>query len=118
MSERRTASALAYLHPDFCFTVEGDRMAGAGIRPGDVVYFAACDQAEPGEIVAVATPTSVLLLRTVCGGQLLTDCPFQGKSTCFSVAEHPEFKILGRAVMQSRLLSVNTAQNDPQGVQE
>ena len=32
MSERRTASALAYLHPDFCFIMDDDSMECAGIR--------------------------------------------------------------------------------------
>ena len=46
MSERRTASALAYLHPDFCFIMDDDSMECAGIRAGDIVAFTACDHAE------------------------------------------------------------------------
>ena len=30
MSERRTASALAYLHPGFCFIMDDDSMECAG----------------------------------------------------------------------------------------
>ena len=63
MSERRTASALAYLHPDFCFIMDDDSMESAGIRAGDIVAFTACDHAEDGQIVAVQTDSAVLLLR-------------------------------------------------------
>lgn len=61
MSERRTASALAYLHPDFCFIMDDDSMECAGIRAGDIVAFTACDHAEDSQIVAVQTDSSVLL---------------------------------------------------------
>lgn len=61
MSERRTASALAYLHPDFCFIMD-DSMECVGIRAGDIVAFTACDHAEDGQIVAVQTDSAVLLL--------------------------------------------------------
>lgn len=70
MSERRTASALAYLHPDFCFIMDDDSMESAGIRAGDIVAFTACDHAEDGQIVAVQTDSAVLLLRLICNGEL------------------------------------------------
>ena len=71
MSERRTASALAYLHPDFCFIMDDDSMECAGIRAGDIVAFTACDHAEDSQIVAVQTDSAVLLLRQICNGELL-----------------------------------------------
>lgn len=80
MSERRTASALADLHPDFCFIMDDDSMECAGIRAGDIVAFTACDHAEDGQIVAVQTDSAVLLLRLICNGEL------------------PGAKIIGRAV--------------------
>ena len=75
MSERRTASALAYLHPDFCFIMDDDSMECAGIRAGDIVAFTACDHAEDSQIVAVQTDSAVLLLRQICNGELLADAP-------------------------------------------
>lgn len=75
MSERRTASALAYLHPDFSFIMDDDSMESAGIRAGDIVAFTACDHAEDSQIVAVQTDSAVLLLRLICNGALLADAP-------------------------------------------
>lgn len=89
MSERRTASALAYLHPDFCFIMDDDSMESAGIRAGDIVAFTACDHAEDSQIVAVQTDSAVCCfarsatvncwqMRRAPGGSMLfasTSCP-------------------------------------------
>lgn len=85
MSERRTASALAYLHPDFCFIMDDDSMECAGIRAGDIVAFTACDHAEDSQIVAVQTDSAVLLLRQICNGELLADAPAQPAGACYSL---------------------------------
>lgn len=83
MSERRTASALAYLHPDFSFIMDDDSMESAGIRAGDIVAFTACDHAEDSQIVAVQTDSTVLLLRLICNGELLADAPRTPAGACY-----------------------------------
>lgn len=98
MSERRTTSALAYLHPDFCFIMDDDSMECAGIRAGDIVAFTACDHAENGQIVAVQTDSSVLLLRLICNGTLLADAPLTRKEHVICFDELPGAKIIGKAV--------------------
>lgn len=98
MSERRTASALAYLHPDFCFIMDDDSMSGDGIRAGDIVAFTACDHAENDQIVAVQTDSSVLLLRLICNGTLLADAPRTRKEHVICFDELPGAKIIGKAV--------------------
>lgn len=98
MSERRTASALAYLHPDFCFIMDDDSMECAGIRAGDIVAFTACDHAEDSQIVAVQTDSAVLLLRQICNGELLADAPRTRQEHVIRFDELPGAKIIGRAV--------------------
>ena len=98
MSERRTASALAYLHPDYCFVMDDDSMECAGIRAGDIVAFTACDHAENGQIVAVQTDTTVLLRRLVCDGQMLVTCTMHGCEDVLRLDKLPGAKIIGRAV--------------------
>ena len=99
MSERRTASALAYLHADFCYIMDDDSMEGAGIHAGDIVAIVACDRAEDGQIVAVQTDTTVLLLRVMLSGQAFTTCPACGVTPClYYLDELPGAKIIGRAV--------------------
>lgn len=99
MSERQTFSALAYLHPDYCFIVDDDSMEGAGIRAGDIVAFTACDHAEDGQIVAVQTDTTVLLLRVILNGHALTTCPACGVTPClYYLNELPGAKIIGVAL--------------------
>lgn len=98
MSERRTASALAYLHPDFCFIMDDDSMECAGIRAGDIVAFTACDHAEDFQIVAVQTDSTVLLLRQICNGELLADAPRTRREHVIRFDELPGAKIIGKAV--------------------
>lgn len=98
MSERRTASALAYLNPDFCFIMDDDSMESAGIRAGDIVAFTACDHAENGQIVAVQTDSAVLLRRLVGDGQMLATCTTHGGEKVLRLDELPGAKIIGRAV--------------------
>lgn len=94
MSNHQTASALAYLNPDFCFIMDDNSMECAGIRAGDIVAFTACDHAENGQIVAVQTDSAVLLFarsatvncwqtRRAPGRSMLfasTSCPAQRSS--------------------------------------
>ena len=86
MSNHQTASALAYLNPDFCFIMDDNSMECAGIRAGGIVAFTACDHAENGQIVAVQTDSAVLLIRQICnapGRSMLfasTSCPAQRSS--------------------------------------
>ena len=99
MSNHQTASALAYLHPDFCFIMDDDSMECAGIRAGDIVAFAACDHAENSQIVAVQTDTTVLLLRVTLNGQMFATCPACGVTPClYYLDELPGAKIIGKAV--------------------
>ena len=117
MSNHQTASALAYLHPDFCYIMDDDSMECAGIRAGDIVAFTACDHAENGQIVAVQTDTTVLLLRVILNGQMFATCPACGVTPClYYLDELPGAKIVGVAVEVRHLLTL--PQNDPQGVQE
>lgn len=105
MNERRTARALAYLHPDYCFIMDDGSMEGTGIRAGDIVAFAACDHAENGQIVAVQTDTTVLLLRVILNGQMFATCPACGVTPClYYLDELPGAKIIGRAVEVRHIL--------------
>ena len=98
MSNHQTASALAYLNPDFCFIMDDNSMECAGIRAGDIVAFTACDHAENGQIVAVQTDSAVLLLRQICNGELLADAPRTRQEHVIRFDELPGAKIIGRAV--------------------
>lgn len=98
MSNHQTASALAYLNPDFCFIMDDNGMECAGIRAGDIVAFTACDHAEDGQIVAVQTDSTVLLLRLICNGELLADAPRTRQEHVIRFDELPGAKIIGRAV--------------------
>ena len=98
MSNHQTASALAYLNPDFCFIMDDDSMESAGIRAGDIVAFTACDHAEDGQIVAVQTDTTVLLRRLVRDGQMLATCTMHGCEEVLRLDELPGAKIIGRAI--------------------
>ena len=98
MSNHQSASALAYLNPDFCFIMDDNSMECAGIRAGDIVAFTACDHAENGQIVAVQTDSAVLLLRQICNGELLADAPRTRQEHVIRFDELPGAKIIGRAV--------------------
>ena len=98
MSNHRTASALAYLHPDFCYVMDDDSMKCAGIRAGDIVAFTACDHAEDGQIVAVQTDSTVLLRRVIGDGQMLTSCTTRDRDDVLCLNELPSAQIIGRAV--------------------
>ena len=98
MSERRTASALAYLHPDFCYIMDDDDMESAGIRAGDIVAFTACSHAEDGQIVAVQIDDTVLLRRLVCDGRMLSTCSTHFVDDVLKLDELPGAKIVGLAV--------------------
>ena len=117
MSKAQAATVPAYLHLDYCFIMDDDSMVDAGIRAGDIVAFTACDHAEDGQIVAVQTDTTVLLLRVVLNGHALITCPACGVTPClYYLDELPGAKIVGVAVEVRHLLPL--PQNDPQGVQE
>ena len=103
MSNHQTASALAYLHPDYCFVMDDDSMECAGIRAGDIVAFTACDHAENGQIVAVQTDTTVFLRCLVCDGQMLATCTMHGCEEVLRLDELPGAKIIGRAVEVRRI---------------
>lgn len=105
MSNHQTASALAYLNPDFCFIMDDNSMECAGIRAGDIVAFTACDHAENGQIVAVQTDSAVLLLRQICNGELLADAPRTRQEHVIRFDELPGAKIIGRAVEVRHILN-------------
>ena len=98
MSETKTAPVPASLHADFCYIMDDDSMEGAGIRAGDIVAVVACDHAENGQIVAVQTDSSVLLLRLICNGTLLADAPRTRQEHVICFDELPGAKIIGKAV--------------------
>lgn len=98
MSNHQTASALAYLNPDFSFIMDDNSMECAGIRAGDIVAFTACDHAEDGQIVAVQTDSAVLLLRLICNGELLADAPRPRREHVIRFDELPGAKIIWLAV--------------------
>ena len=99
MSESLTAPVPASLHADFCYTMGDNSMEGAGIHAGDIVAIVACDRAEDGQIVAVQTDTTVLLLRVILNGHALTTCPACGVTPClYYLNELPGAKIIGVAL--------------------
>ena len=108
MSERRTASALAYLHPDFCFIMNDDSMECAGIRAGDIVAFTACDHAEDSQIVAVQTDSAVLLLRQICNGELLADAPRNRREHVIRFDELSGAKIIGMGLTPDQIDTIMT----------
>ena len=55
----QTVNAPADISADYSFIMDDDSMSGDGIRAGDIVYFAACDHVDNGQIAAVQTPDSV-----------------------------------------------------------
>lgn len=49
----QTVNAPADISADYSFIMDDDSMSGDGIRAGDIVYFAACDHVDNGQIAAV-----------------------------------------------------------------
>lgn len=58
----QTVNAPADISADYSFIMDDDSMSGDGIRAGDIVYFAACDHVDNGQIAAVQTPDSVEII--------------------------------------------------------
>lgn len=85
-------------HADFCMIMTGDSMAGAGIKDGDLVCFAACDHVDNGQIAAVRMGEDTYLRRAVCNGMMLVDCPPQGMCSAFYPDEQPDLQIVGKVV--------------------
>lgn len=110
MSERRTASALAYMHPDFCFIMDDDSMECAGIRAGDIVAFTACDHVDNGQIAAVQTPDSVEICHVWQHRRYiaLVTTDMKRNSTVLQDADRDSVKIIGRAVAVLHMLNTKT----------
>lgn len=110
MSERRTASALEYLHPDFCFIMDDDSMEYDGIRAGDIVYFAACDHVDNGQIAAVQTPDSVEICHVWQHRRYIAfvTADLKLRSLIIPVADRDRVKIIGRAVAVLHMLNTKT----------
>lgn len=115
MSEHQTVPVPAYLHADFCYTMDDNSMEGSGIHAGDIVALVAGDHAENGQIVAVQTDTAVLLRRMVCDGQMFATCSTRFAEDVCRLDELPGAKIVGVAVEVWHMLPL--PKNDPQGVQ-
>ena len=94
----QTVNAPADISADYSFIMDDDSMSGDGIRAGDIVYFAACDHVDNGQIAAVQTDSAVLLLRQICNGELLADAPRTRQEHVIRFDELPGAKIIGKAV--------------------
>lgn len=89
---------------DFCMEMTGDSMAPS-ILDGDLVFFAACDHVDSGQIAAVLLDGDVLLRRVQWVGEWLMLAPFNPAypPVAYAPQEQAAVEIVGRAVVVRRL---------------
>lgn len=96
----QTVNAPADISADYSFIMDDDSMSGDGIRAGDIVYFAACDHVDNGQIAAVQTPDSVEICHVWQHRLYIALVPtdLKRRSLIIPVADRDSVKIIGRAV--------------------
>lgn len=97
MTERTQALAALEQGCNFCMGMTGDSMAPK-ILDGDVVFFAACDHVDSGQIAAVRLNGESLLRRVQWTGELMTLIPFNRPypSVTYAPQEQAAVEIVGR----------------------
>lgn len=105
MTERTQALAALEQGCNFCMEMTGDSMAPK-ILDGDVVFFAACDHVDSGQIAAVRLDGEILLRRVQWVGEWLMLAPFNPAypPCCICPQEQAAVEIVGRAVVVRRLV--------------
>lgn len=89
---------------NFCMEMIGDSMAPS-ILDGDLVFFAACDHVDSGQIAAVRLDGEILLRRVQWVGEWMMLTPFNlaYPSVTYAPQEQAAVEIVGRAVVVRRL---------------
>lgn len=95
-------------HADFALEAKGDSMSGAGIHNGDIVFFAAQEMVDPGQIAAVFVGEETMLKRVYYYPEenrimLLSENPAHPPKT-YSGPALDTIRIIGRAVAHLRKL--------------
>lgn len=106
----QTVNAPADISADYSFIMDDDSMSGDGIRAGDIVYFAACDHVDNGQIAAVQTPDSVEICHVWQHRRYiaLVTADLKLNSTVLQDADRDRVKIIGRAVAVLHMLNTKT----------
>lgn len=89
-----------HLRADFALRMEGDSMAEARIKDGDIVFISKQDTVDDGEIAAVLIADTTTLKRIYHIGekiQCMAENP-KYKPIYFDTADTHTFKILGKAI--------------------
>ena len=104
MTERTQALAALAQGCDFCMEMTGDSMAPS-ILGGDLVFFAACDHVDSGQIAAVRLDEEILLRRVQWVGEQLMLSAFHPAypPVTYAPQEQAAVEIVGRAVVVRRL---------------
>ena len=106
----QTVNAPADISADYSFIMDDDSMSGDGIRAGDIVYFAACDHVDNGQIAAVQTPDSVEICHVLQHRRyiVLVTADVRRSSTIVQDADRDSVKIIGRAIAVLHMLNTET----------
>lgn len=106
----QTVNAPADISADYSFIMDDDSMSGDGIRAGDIVYFAACDHVDNGQIAAVQTPDSVEICHVWQHRRYIALVPADVKrsGTIVQDADRDSVKIIGRAIAVLHMLNTET----------
>ena len=93
----QTVNAPADISADYSFIMDDDSMSGDGISAGDIVYFAACDHVDNGQIAAVQTPDSVEICHVWQYRRYiaLVTADLKRNSTVLQDADRDRVKIIG-----------------------
>lgn len=106
----QTVNAPEDISADYSFIADDDSMSGDGIRAGDIVYFAACDHVDNGQIAAVQTPYRVEICHVWQHRRyiVLVTADLKRRSLIIPVADRDSVKIIGRAVAVLHMLNTKT----------
>lgn len=106
----QTVNAPADISADYSFIMDDDSMSGDIIRAGDIVYFAACDHVDNGQIAAVQTPDSVEICHVWQHRRyiVLVTADWRRSSTIVQDADRDSVKIIGRAIAVLHMLNTET----------
>lgn len=106
----QTVNAPADISADYSFIMDDDSMSGDSIRAGDIVYFAACDHVDNGQIAAVQTPDSMEICHVWQHRRyiVLVTADWRRSSTIVQDADRDSVKIIGRAIAVLHMLNTET----------
>ena len=106
----QTVNAPAGIRCDFAAIMDDDSMVNDGIQVGDIVYFAACDHVDNGQIAAVQTPKTMEIRRVWQNGQSIRLIPENTEYMTTVCREVPRdgVQIIGQAVAVLHILNTET----------